>query len=314
MKWIILLTVLLCCISNAFSVDYYKQVDFLLSGYRNPVTDEPLEGGKVYIYQSGGMLTPETLYQDREGLTPHTNPIVLDIYGKAEAYGNGVFRFVIKTSEDVSIETIDGYECYSATADATTSIVDSIEDIETTIAGLSGIYLKKDASNDPLTGSLDVGNTKITSVATPTTGTDAVNKTYADGYLAGLAITTEALADGDLLQYETTGTYFKKIQYDELIGASGEVPLIIFDIGNTAHGGTASVSHAGYTTRFFMTGFTIEGMGGSASVVITELALYTRINETTGAVTCRAIQELNDSGSPTAKTGTLYWMAISVRQ
>ena len=313
MKWTVFLIMLLCFISEGFSATIYRQVDFLLSGYRNPVTDEPLEGGKVYVYQSGGMLTPETLYQDRDGNTPHPNPIVLSTYGKAEAYGNGVYRFVIKTSEDVSVETIDGYECYAVSADATTGIVDSIEDIEAELDTLDETYLELDGTNSPMIGALAMGTNKITGLATPTAGTDAVTKTYADGYLAGLVITAEAWADGDLVQYEATGTYFRKVNYDDLIGISGEAPLVKFDSGNNAHGETASVSYAGYTTRFFMTKFTIAQIGATGEALDYLYNVDVGINTTTGAVTC-IFPTVEGGGASSALTGTVYWTAISVKQ
>lgn len=49
---------------------------------------------------------------------------------------------------------------------------------------------------------LDAGNTKITSVATPVAGTDAVNKNYVDSILAG-----GALYDGGTPSTSMTGIF-----------------------------------------------------------------------------------------------------------
>lgn len=77
-----------------------KQVDFLITGLRNPSTDEPLSGGYVWTYEAG-TATPKALYIDRDttGGT-HSNPLQLDAFGRAEAFGNDVYKFVVRASSD----------------------------------------------------------------------------------------------------------------------------------------------------------------------------------------------------------------------
>jgi len=72
---------------------------------------DPLSGGKIYTYVAG-TTTPLTTYTSSSGTVPHTNPIVLDAAGKVpggEIWLNYNFRykFVVKTSADVLLDTYD---------------------------------------------------------------------------------------------------------------------------------------------------------------------------------------------------------------
>lgn len=68
----------------------------------------PYSGAKLYFYQSG-TTTGITVYQDSGKVTPHTNPVVADSAGNfAEIYvDTDPFKVVLKTSADVTLETID---------------------------------------------------------------------------------------------------------------------------------------------------------------------------------------------------------------
>jgi hypothetical protein len=94
-----------------------KQVDFLINGVRNPLTDEPLAGGKVYTYEAG-TTTPSNLYIDRDTLEGEaTNPVILDAYGRAEVFGNGVYKFVITDEDDVTVVEVDNLEYFAVISD-----------------------------------------------------------------------------------------------------------------------------------------------------------------------------------------------------
>lgn len=71
----------------------------------------PLSGGKLYTYEAG-TTTPLTTYTSSTGVTPHTNPIILDAAGRVpggEIWLDYVklYKFVVKTSADVLIATYD---------------------------------------------------------------------------------------------------------------------------------------------------------------------------------------------------------------
>lgn len=68
----------------------------------------PYSGAKLYFYQSG-TTTGITVYQDAAKVTPHANPVVADAAGTfAEIFvDTDPFKVVLKTSADVTLETID---------------------------------------------------------------------------------------------------------------------------------------------------------------------------------------------------------------
>lgn len=80
-------------------------VEFLLSGFTDN-SGEPLASGKVYTYQAG-TTTPLAVYTNNLGTVPETNPVILDSNGRKQVYANGSYKFVIKTSADVTLYTFD---------------------------------------------------------------------------------------------------------------------------------------------------------------------------------------------------------------
>lgn len=61
---------------------------------------KPLSGGQIWTYDANST-TPKVTYQDPYGLTPNTNPIVLDAAGEADIYLDGTYRFVVKDKNGV---------------------------------------------------------------------------------------------------------------------------------------------------------------------------------------------------------------------
>ena len=71
----------------------------------------PLVGGKIFSY-AAGTTTPLTTYTSVSGVTAHTNPIILDSGGRVpggEIWNDysSLYKFVLKTSTDVTIATFD---------------------------------------------------------------------------------------------------------------------------------------------------------------------------------------------------------------
>lgn len=304
---VLLLSIFLISSQLVFGATYYKQIDFLLSGYRT-TDDTVLEGGKVYCFTGETTTTPVTLWLDRNGSVSAPNPIILDIYGKAEIFGNGTYSFVIKDSDDVTIETILGAEYLSNVAD-TSQIESDISDLETSIADIATTYLMLDASNAPMTGTLPMGGFKISNVGTPTVSTDASTKGYADANVAGVALTSEAWTDGDLLVYDSGDSVMEKRGISSFLGNTS-TSAILFDTGTTNNGVAASVTHTGYTIRYFMTGFTYNLDRGIAD--LQKVNPTASVNPTTGMVTCTCVYTDDGGGSGTV-TGSVSWIAISVK-
>lgn len=77
---------------------------------------DPLSGGKVYTYEAG-TTTPKATYTDSTGNTANANPVVLDSSGRADIWlGDGGYKFVLKTSADVTIKTVDNVGGTGSTA------------------------------------------------------------------------------------------------------------------------------------------------------------------------------------------------------
>ncbi|MCA3505040.1 MAG: hypothetical protein IOD05_17670 [Rhodobacter sp.] len=70
----------------------------------------PLAGGKLWTYQAG-TTTPQAVYTASDGSTPHTNPIILDAYGRPPEEiwltQGQAYKFVLMTSLDVVLGTYD---------------------------------------------------------------------------------------------------------------------------------------------------------------------------------------------------------------
>jgi hypothetical protein len=105
--------------------------DALLAGLR--FDGATLSSGKAYFY-SPGTTTAKTIYVDRNKQTTAANPYTLDINGRAEIFGDGVYDVVIKTAggvtkatwENVAIQDvstyIDNMENYASLNAAITAI------------------------------------------------------------------------------------------------------------------------------------------------------------------------------------------------
>ena len=66
---------------------------------------KPLAGGKVYTYEAN-TTTSKVTYKDPYGLTPNTNPIILDAAGEADIYLEGTYRIRITDRNDVLVNDV----------------------------------------------------------------------------------------------------------------------------------------------------------------------------------------------------------------
>ena len=67
---------------------------------------KPLAGGKVYTYEAN-TTTQKVTYKDPYGLTPNTNPIILDAAGEADIYLDGTYRIRITDRNDVLVNDVE---------------------------------------------------------------------------------------------------------------------------------------------------------------------------------------------------------------
>lgn len=69
----------------------------------------PLVGGKLYTYQSN-TLTPLATYTDYTGVTPNSNPVILNSRGEANVWlpQSSTYKFKLTDANDVEIWTVNG--------------------------------------------------------------------------------------------------------------------------------------------------------------------------------------------------------------
>lgn len=123
---------------------------------------DPLTGGKLYTY-AAGTTTPAATYATSAGVTPWTNPIVLDAAGRVPNSGeiwltNGqVYKFVLKTSADVQLWSADNVSgindfsslqpiIYNSTGDGVTvafTLASAPSNENTTNVYVNGVYQQK---------------------------------------------------------------------------------------------------------------------------------------------------------------------------
>lgn len=68
---------------------------------------QPLAGGKLYTY-AAGTTTPLATYVDNTGVTPNSNPVILNGRGEANVWLSGAaYKFRLTDSNDVELWTVD---------------------------------------------------------------------------------------------------------------------------------------------------------------------------------------------------------------
>ena len=134
----------------------------------------PLAGGLIYTYEAG-TTTPLATYTDASGLTPNTNPIVLDANGAASIWlGADAYKFEIADADDVVLQTIDGVQIVSPDSITTAKIADG-------------------AVTTPKIADLAITNAKLNNLAVSTAKIQNLAVTTAK--LNDSAVTTEKIND-----------------------------------------------------------------------------------------------------------------------
>ena len=98
------------------------QIDLLLSGIVYPATGAALAGGTVYFYTAGTSNT-KNVWTEKEKSTPYTE-YTLDSYGRAQLYGEGIYKFIIKDSTGSTIYTWDNIKIEAVNHYVNTQIAD----------------------------------------------------------------------------------------------------------------------------------------------------------------------------------------------
>jgi hypothetical protein len=181
-----------------------------------------LSGGKIFTY-AAGTTTPQVTYTSATGVTPHSNPIILDSAGRVPGgeiwlTDSLIYKFVIETSTNVLIGTYDNItgvnsnfvnytvqeEVITATAGQTVFNLSTINytpgtnSLSVYIDGVNQYvgdsYLETDSDTVTFTAGLHVGaEVKFTTAVQVTTNTiDAANVSYDPPFANSVPTNVEA--------------------------------------------------------------------------------------------------------------------------
>ena len=115
------------------------QVDWILAGIRD-TSGQPLAAGRVYTYVAGTTTSKDT-YTTYTQSAAQANPIILDSNGRALVFAQGLYKFVVKDSDDVTVYTYDGLN-YSYLGDWETYNPTWYESGAMTFTGASSNYAR----------------------------------------------------------------------------------------------------------------------------------------------------------------------------
>ena len=223
----------------------------------------PLSGGKIYTY-AAGTTTPQATYTSYTGVTPHSNPIVLDAAGRPPSevwltYASA-YKFILKDSADTLVGTYDH--------------VDGIPPINInqvrlygSVSGYIDLVAPPVAGTNTITFPAATGTVALTASPTFTGTTTVATLTASDN------ITSAKIVSGRLLSASQT------VSVDQYIymGGTGQMKL---PVGTTAQragafsgvgqisGTTLTISNV--TAGALYIGATISGTGVTSGTRIVD--------------------------------------------
>lgn len=186
-------------------------ISFLLSGLVD-VSQTALTGGQVYTF-AAGTTTPKAIYADKALSNAYAQPLILDSDGRAIAYGDGLYKFVIKDSASNTVFTVDNVEINSLAevlADASDPFGVDLTQTNLTVTNLTvaSATVSTLAALTPSTlNGLSMNNTTITAVATATTPTGVPNLQQVTDLISGSSINTDNLMYRDGSNASPTVTF-----------------------------------------------------------------------------------------------------------
>lgn len=91
--------------------------------FRDPVTDLPLAGGKVYTYDAGTTNDKDTYTTSVvDPMSANTNPVILDAAGQADIWLDGYYHIVVTDANDVQFFDTDNVSQGNLVFDASTTV------------------------------------------------------------------------------------------------------------------------------------------------------------------------------------------------
>lgn len=222
-----------------------KQVDFLINGVRDPLTDEPLAGGKVYTYEAGTS-TPAALYIDRDTAEGNaTNPVILDAYGRAEVYGDGVYKFVVTDADDVTVIEMDNLEYEAVISDAALAALTANLDFNSHkgVNLIPGTEAGDTVEYAQFTDATDALNADIEALGTAVAAQEFVDLTDTPSTLSGMG--------GKVVTVNAGGTALEFLTPAQFLATASFLNLSDTPAAYTGQQGKAPVVNAGATALEF---------------------------------------------------------------
>jgi len=181
-KTLLLILALIWCASPLMADG--ALIQFLAAGLPS-LSSTVISGGQVYAY-AAGTTTPKSIYTTNALTTAHPQPARLDTNGRLLAYGEGLYKFVIKDVASTTIFTVDNVEARSIQGifdDPTDPFGDTLTQTTLATTNLTATIATIDSLSAPVgasIASLTIGGTPIIGVGTGTAATHAVNKAQLD--------------------------------------------------------------------------------------------------------------------------------------
>jgi hypothetical protein len=184
---------------------------------------KPLIGGKLWSYQAG-TTTPKATYTDATGITPNTNPVILDSTGQANVFlGTGTYKFMLENSLGVEQWTEDQI------AGATSPGITSFNGRTGAVVPVSGDYDCAMITNcSPaltFSAAFSVAGTAVDLASVGTAGTYAIPSSVTTNIYGQITAITAGTAGPTAPTCNSNGCYSLRSDgwYDEW-GVSGVVP------------------------------------------------------------------------------------------
>jgi hypothetical protein len=192
-----------------------------------------MAAGKIYTY-AAGTNTPRATWLDAAKTTTAANPLILDAYGRVTAYGDGVYKLIIKTADDVTITTIDNVELVSAVNPTTFSTTEAtIASLTATAVDLRGGWIYNVELSNASMSNTKLSNSTI--MEEPTTASNPVNLQFLADYVASFSTWINGRIDAHVAS--NTNPHGAKLYQGELVASSVSADFFAkeFDPGSSAY-------------------------------------------------------------------------------
>lgn len=261
----------------------------------------PLSGGLLYTYQAGTALAANT-YTSASGVTPNSNPVVLNAAGRVQGEiwltQGQAYKFVLKTSTGVTLGTYDNVpgaadpnDIYVALAASSGSsligyqpLVGSAITVQTELRALDASVVTLTAAD--ATFALKGVNTDITSLASPALGA-ATATTQAVGDNTTKVATTAFVAENSL-GYGQTWQIVARTAGANYTNSTGK-PIVLQVSAFCTTGSNIAIFCGGLTLATYQ-GATASPIFGTISAIVPNGNIYGYTS--TGAPTSFNIFEL----------------------